>query len=69
MALYPSSKAEDNHANPNYLHLLLIYNLKYFLESNNKNPTEFHTDPHNTKLEGYRHCHTDGYSILTYPAL
>jgi len=39
------------------------------LESNNRNSTEFHTDPHNTKLEGYRHIYKDCYSILTYPAL
>ena len=57
MALYRSSKPEENHANPIHLHLLFIFGLKYFLESNNKRTTEFQTDPHNTKLEGYRHLH------------
>jgi len=31
--------------------------------------TEFHTDPHNTKLGAYRYIYTECYSILTYPAL
>jgi len=34
MAYYPGSKPKGNHANPT--HLLFIFRLKYFLESNNK---------------------------------
>jgi len=30
-----------------------------------KNSTELHTDPHNTKLEGYRHLHLHG--LLQHP--
>jgi hypothetical protein len=49
MAFYPSSKPEGNHANPTRSHLIFIFRLKYFLESNNK---ELYKIPYDTKLEG-----------------
>jgi len=36
MAFYTSSKLEGHHANPTHSHLLFIFRLKPFLESNNK---------------------------------
>jgi len=36
MAFYSSSKSVGTHANPTQLHLLFIFRLKHFLESNNK---------------------------------
>jgi len=71
MAFYPSSKPESNHANPTHIHLLFIFRLKYFLESNNKktleNPIQIQTTQ-NWRATG-TYIYTDCYSILTYPAL
>ena len=70
MALYRSSKPEENCANPIHLHLLFIFRLKYFLESKNKklqNSIQIHTTQNwkGTGTNIYTHC----YSILTYSAL
>jgi len=65
MAYYPSSKPEANHANPT--HALFIFRLNYFWNQTTKNSTEFHTDPRNTKLEGYRQQHLHG--LLQHPLI
>jgi len=56
MAFYPSSKLEGI--------MLTLFTLTFHFQievlfgiKKTKNSTEFHTDPHNTKLEGYRHLH------------
>ena len=54
-----TSKSNGNHANPIHTYFLFS-DLSTFLNQTTKNSTEFHTDPHNTKLEGYRHLHLHG---------
>jgi len=65
MAFYPSSKPEGNHAKSTHSHLLFIFKLKYFLESNNK---KLYIIPYRStqhKLEGYRHLQL--HSLLQHP--
>jgi len=64
MAFYPSSKPEGNHANPTHTYISLS-NWRTFWNQTTKNSIEFHPDPHNTKLEGYRHLHLHG--LLQHP--
>jgi len=55
--------------------ILTLHNYTYFSFSDwstfwnqtTKNSTEFHTDPHNTKLEAYRHLHLHG--LLQHPQI
>jgi len=59
MAFYPSSMPEGNHANPTHTYFSFS-DWSTLWNETTKNSTEYHTDPHNTKLEGYRHLHLCG---------
>ena len=69
MAIYPSSKLEGI--------MLTLLTLTFHFQAEvlfgikqQKKSTEFHTDPHNIKLEGYRHLtftassHTQLYDVI-----
>jgi len=61
---FPSSKPEGNHAN--LLTLSFHFQIEVLIGIKvQKTPTEFHTDPHNTKLEGYGQLHL--HRLLQHP--
>jgi len=62
-------KAVRYHANPTHTYFSFS-DWSTLWNQTTKNSTEFHTDPHNTKLEGYRHLtftassHTQHYYVI-----
>jgi len=55
MAFYPSSKLEGIMLT--LLTLTFHFQIEILFGIKKQKTTEFHTDPHNTKLKGYRHLH------------